>query len=145
MNDPSLSTVAPQDIRELVSALEAVPALEERLALAARPQAQSRADVDGRTALGRIPFDLSLTALSIGFDHLAAWHALVTKARTLPAFGSLSLLRGTLEGAVLARWLMAPSSTAGRLTRGFGAQWEDYDQRRKSEQDAGSPTEPQET
>jgi hypothetical protein len=143
VNDPSLAPIAPEDVRQLVTALDALPSLEMRLSQAARPRAKSRAEIDGQTAFGRIPFDLALTATSIGFDHLAGWHALVTKARTMPTFGSLSLLRGALEGAVLARWLLAPSSTAGRLSRGFGAQWEDYEQRRKFEQDAGSPTEPQ--
>lgn len=56
-----------------------------------------------------------------------------------------SITWGSVEGAVLARWLLAPSTRNRRLARGFGAQWEDYEQRRKFEQHAGFPVGPRGT
>lgn len=74
----------------------------------------------------------------LSVEHLEVWMRFVDKTGLLPPFSYLTLLRGSLEGAVLARWLLDPTLSAGeRRSRGVGAQWVDYDERRKLEADAG--------
>jgi hypothetical protein len=98
--------------------LERIPPLNQRLAVAARPTAKSQAVNDGRTTLGAIPYDLSISGMSIGIDHLMTWYALVIHARTVPAFAHLSSLRSALDGAVMARWLCEPPSQADLVGAG---------------------------
>jgi hypothetical protein len=125
---------------ELSNALAGIPLLQRRLTAAARPANGSLAAQDGHNLLGRIPFDLSLPALSIGLDHLACWYALPVQASRMPAFAHFTLIRTALESSTLVRWLLEPDTEAGRLARGARVQWEDYEQQHREQVTAGAPT-----
>ncbi|HTS15354.1 MAG TPA: hypothetical protein VMH24_06785, partial [Candidatus Sulfotelmatobacter sp.] len=86
---------------ELADALAGIPPLQTRYSATVRPAVGSLAAGDGRTPLGRIPFDLALVALGVGLDHLACWYALPIQARRMPAFAHFTLIRTALESATL--------------------------------------------
>jgi len=119
---------------ELMAALGMIEPLPERLGAAVRPRPGSLADGDQRQRVGLYTLELATPALGIGVEHLAAWRALALDARWLPAYPFLSLLRVSIECGALARWLLEPGIDRDvRRRRGMGAQWVDYDERRKFE------------
>jgi hypothetical protein len=100
------------------------------------PVPESRAARDCRTALGRMAWHLALPAGVIGVDHLLAWRAVRMSAEIQPSFAHLTLIRASIEGAAVARWLCDPGIDATvRLRRAAGAQLDDYKQRRAFERE----------
>lgn len=98
------------------------------------PVPGSRAARDGRTALGRMAWDLAAPAGAIGLDHLLAWRTLRLKAMNQPLFAHVTLLRGAIEGAAIVRWLCDPGvDSVERMRRAAGLQLADYDQRLRFE------------
>lgn len=135
MSEPMEHRVSP----ELVAALLAIQPLTERLQAAIVPRPGSLAARDGGPRVGRHALELAIAALALGVEHLEAWRLLAFEAHVLPPFVYLTLLRAGIEGAVLARWLLEPGITRdARRSRGLGAQWADYDDRRKFEQQIGA-------
>ncbi len=61
-------------------------------------------------------------------DHLHANQALITEARMLHSFAPFSLVRGAMDNAALAVWLLAPTSQEERLTRRLHLAYEDMRQ-----------------
>jgi hypothetical protein len=74
--------------------------------------------------------------LVCALDHLNTLRILVVDARVVPAYAHFTLLRGALEPALHARWVVA-SSAPDRLTRGFALEFENYEERRKFEDSLG--------
>jgi hypothetical protein len=71
-------------------------------------------------------------------DNLLAWHYLIERARVQPMVAHGTLARGTIEGAVMTRWLAEPGITAvEQRNRGASAQLSDYRLRRQFEQEIG--------
>lgn len=96
------------------------------------PAPRSRASRDARTELGQYAWVLGASAVSSAIDHLISWSEL--RQRVHPTYGHMTLLRGSLEGSVLCRWLVDPNASAEeRLRRGAGAQLDDYLERGKFE------------
>ena len=98
------------------------------------PDPRSRAARDGRTALGKLAWDLGAPTCTVGLDHLIAWRMLRLKAGIQPGFGHLTLLRGALEGLSVTRWLCDRSIDGEERTRrAAGVQLADYEQRLRFE------------
>lgn len=75
-----------------------------------------------------------MSAFAIGLDHLLSWRHLRTVARLQPTFAHLTLIRGAMEGMVMAKWLLDPDISARvRCARAAAAQLDDYRQRRAYE------------
>lgn len=118
--------------------IESIEMLSPRYRAAFTPQPKSIAARDVKTRVGRHAIELAATGLSLSIEHLDVWRRLVVDAHLAPPFTYLTLVRTSIEGAVLARWLLDPHLTRDeRRARGLGAQWVDYDERRKFEADAG--------
>lgn len=123
---------------ELVAALLAIEPLTARLHSATLARPGSPAAKDARARVGRHAHELATASLSMGVEHLEAWRLLAFEAHVLPPFVYLTLLRAGIEGAVMARWLLEAGITRdARRSRGLGAQWADYDDRRKFEEQSG--------
>ncbi len=120
-----------RDLREL---LAPVPALWERSKkLAGGPVPGSTAARDCLTPMGQQAWILGFTAVNVGIDHLEVWRRLA-EARIQPTFAHLTLIRGALEGAALARYLADPKIDGHeRLRRGVGAYDADLEERAKYE------------
>jgi hypothetical protein len=58
-----------------------------------------------------------LTSLAHGIDHLHAFRSLVVKAEELHLYAPFSLMRGALENACTALWLLHPDDEATRAQR----------------------------
>ncbi len=61
-------------------------------------------------------------------DHLHAVQALITEAKMLHTYAPFSLIRGAMDNAALAVWLLAPESPDERLTRRLHLAYEDMRQ-----------------
>lgn len=108
-------------------------------ALHAGPRRGSLAAADARLPEGRFVSVFSTQALGFAIDHLKAWQLLVLGG-SHPAFAQMTLVRGSIEGAVTSRWLTDASAAASaRVSRGVAAALDDYDERRKFENAAGVP------
>ena len=96
------------------------------------PARNSLASRDGPAELGQYAWVLGASAMSSAIDHLISWNEL--RQRVHPTYGHMTLLRGSLEGSVLCRWLVDPKASAEeRLRRGAGAQRHDFQERGKFE------------
>lgn len=96
------------------------------------PARNSLASSDGLAELGQYAWVLGASAMSSAIDHLISWNEL--RQRVHPTYGHMTLLRGSLEGSVLCRWLVDPKASAEeRLRRGAGAQRDDFQERGKFE------------
>ncbi len=83
------------------------------------------------------PFQLAGAFLASSLDHLVT-NVNVIASRTIPAFSLMSLLRTAHETALNALWLVEASITVKeRMERGVGAQFADYEERRKIENAMG--------
>jgi hypothetical protein len=68
------------------------------------------------------PYDLSHAVwrhLSNSVDHLSCMHAVLGKANIVPMYAPFTLVRGALENACAAVWLLQPASRRERLIRRF--------------------------
>jgi len=123
---------------ELVDALRAIEPLTPRLQTATVTRPGSQAERDAKVRVGRHALELAIAALAGGLDHLEAWRQLVLGAGVLPPFAYVTLIRVSIEGAVVGRWLLEPGLTRDeRRSRGLGAQRADCDERRKFEEQRG--------
>lgn len=103
--------------------------LEERLTrLRGGFEEGSRAAVDARARNGNLAWSFAAAAVQVAFDHLRGWRHLHGSGMQ-PPFAHWTLLRAAVEGAVVARWLCSPETSAQRRARGLGAQLADFDQR----------------
>jgi hypothetical protein len=122
---------------KIADALSAVPDLVERhhaLAAAAFEDGSCGArDVGLSAELGHEAWDLATDQLASSLDHLVAWHRLIL-AGIQPSFAHLTLVRGSMEATVTARWLLdATLEPSERVGRAVGLLWYDYEERRKAE------------
>jgi hypothetical protein len=91
-------------------------------------------DIARAPALGREPWDIALDQISNALDHLLAWRQLYVQGRMYPTFSHITLLRGAMEAATTARWVLDATKTAEeRIGRAAGWLVEDYVLRGKSE------------
>ena len=103
----------PEITRAIFDTLSAIDRLSERhqeLARSTGARGSQRLADEARSAgLGHEVWDLAMDQIASGIDHLIAWRALI-EAGVQPAFAHLTLLRGAMEAAVTARWLLAGTS-----------------------------------
>lgn len=125
--------------RQITGRLNKVPALRLRV------QALTLGDPDeGSAAAAEMAADpeverayIQARALLVcALDHLDALRILVVDARVVPAYAHFTLLRGALEPALHARWVVA-GSARDRLAHGFALEFENYEERRKVEDSLG--------
>jgi hypothetical protein len=127
VTDRILAALAPvDDLRrrcEAFSALSAFP-----------PGSAAAGDAAMSTLLGAEPVRLAMVQVANSLDHLVTWRHIMTKGLQ-PTVAHMTLLRGSMEASVLARWLVDPAvQPAERLAR--AAEWlrEDYRLRRRVEE-----------
>jgi hypothetical protein len=66
---------------------------------------------------------------------MRAWRTLL-RAGEVPTYAHFSLLRTAHESALIALWLLEPGLSADeRRARGIAAQWTDYEEKRKLQED----------
>ena len=111
----------------------------ESVATLASTPATSLAATDARmsTRLGLEPFLNAGFQLSVSLDHLQTWrHVVVAGGAGLqPAYAHMTLLRGAMEAAVVARWLVDSGVDTGeRLARSADWNRDDYTKRRRVEE-----------
>lgn len=99
----------------------------------------SLAAADARTSarLGREPYMNAGFGVSTSLDHLITWRHAVSAGSTglQPAYAHMTLLRGALEAAVVARWLVDSTvDPRERLARAADLLREDYLKRRRIEE-----------
>jgi hypothetical protein len=113
--------------RRLHELLGGVPALFARYddVLAAGPATGSLAADDQQHPLGHLPWTHAGYAWAGAGDHANSYLAL-RSAGTQPSVGHYSLLRGVLEGAATARWILEPTVSAERIERGAAAELHSY-------------------
>lgn len=131
--------MSPPVVSQLVSDLARLNSLSARLHAAARgsPPDESPAAADKRDKIRAYAHDLAAMYIQAALDHLNTWRVLL-HAGCVPIYAHFSLLRTAHESAYMALWLMEPGMSADeRRTRGIAAQLDDYDERRKMEDDAG--------
>lgn len=125
--------------RRIIGRLDMVPALRlrvQRLTLEA-PQDGSAAAVEMEAEPeARRAYILARALLVCALDHLNTLRIVVGEARVVPAYAHFTLLRGALEPALHARWVIA-GSAPDRLARGFALEFENYEERRKFEGSLG--------
>ena len=93
-------------VDRLLSAVAPLRERLERLNLAGVAKG-SPAARDQRSPLGELPFACASHAVMVASEHALAWR-LIRDANYVPAWSHLTLMRGALEGAVIARWVLAP-------------------------------------
>lgn len=102
------------------------------------PAADSEADRDGATEVGRMALEFARLQWISGSDHLVTWDLVVAAGRQ-PWHGHASLLRQGMEGAVTARWLLERDiDPSERRQRGAAIQRRDYDDRLEWERATGT-------
>lgn len=95
----------------------------------------SPADVEKRDKPGAMAYDLAATYLRAALDHMRAWRTLL-HAGEVPTYAHFSLLRTAHESALIALWLLEPGLLADeRRARGIAAQFADYEEKRKLQED----------
>jgi hypothetical protein len=95
----------------------------------------SVADQEKRDKLGAMAYDLAATYLRAALDHMRAWRTLL-HAGEVPTYAHFSLLRTAHESALIALWLLEPGLLADeRRARGIAAQFADYEEKRKLQED----------
>jgi len=126
----------PEAVASLRRALGRVDGLQARLVAAARPGpvGSSLAAVDDALPQARFVSIHAIQGVSAALDHLLAWRLLM-HGPLVPLHAPMTLLRGTLEGAVRCRWLVdGDLDTVTRVARGYSAKRDDYLQRRRFEE-----------
>lgn len=65
------------------------------------------------------------------------WHRLLNEYALLPTFSHLVLLRATLEGVAVARWVVAPAGSQERIERATRIEYDSHEERAKFERAFG--------
>ncbi len=100
------------------------------------PREGSSGAVDGVSTFGGLPGTFAAQNLGVSIEHLVTWQRMVERG-ILPSFAHMTLLRGALEGAATARWLIEESvGSAERIRRAVAYQLEDHRNRRAFEEGA---------
>jgi hypothetical protein len=98
------------------------------------PGPGSAAALDALERCGEEAGSHAFVALSIAIELLEAWGAVFLKGQILQPLAPFAMLRGSMEGSVVCRWLVDPRATpAERAARGRGAYLDDITERRKAE------------
>jgi len=126
----------PAVTKRILAALAPVDGLRHRCeafnALSVFPPGSTAAgDAAMSTLLGAEPVRLAMVQVANSLDHVVTWRHILTKGLQ-PTIAHMTLLRGSMEASVLARWLVDPAGQpAERLAR--AAEWlrEDYRLRRR--------------
>lgn len=129
----------PRITAKLVEVLSQAPVLFDRLTSTSRAGAKpgSAAATDEASPLGHHVRIMAIDHLTTGIDHLVMWNRLLTSG-VQPYASHVTLIRGAMEGAVTARWLIDPrEDSAERVRRGVALLLEDYGNRRDFERDFG--------
>ncbi len=135
--NPSVDTAQdPAVTKRILAALAPIDGLRHRCetfnALSALPPGSTAAgDAAMSTLLGVEPVRLAMVQVAYSLDHLVTWRHILTKGLQ-PVVAHMTLLRGSMEASVVARWLVDPAvQPAERLAR--AAEWlrEDYRLRRR--------------
>lgn len=125
--------------RRIIGRLDMVPALRLRVQALTLEEPQdgsaAAAEMDAEPQVRRA-YILARALLVCALDHLNTLRILVVEARVVPAYAHFTLLRGALEPALHARWVVA-GSAPDRLLRGFALEFENYEERRKFEDSLG--------
>jgi hypothetical protein len=125
---------------ELVKWLTRTTELEDRLrtVIGTPTRTSSPAAEDESHPLGHHAAIMAHQAMSSSVEHLAMWRHLLFDAGVQPYGAHMTLLRGSVEGAVTCRWLVDGSATAAERTRrGVALLREDYINRRDFDRDMG--------
>lgn len=119
--------------------------LDEVTALRLRVQALTLNDPDNGSAAAmemmaepqvERAYTQARASLVCALDHLNTLRILVVEARVVPAYAHLTVLRGALEPALYARWVVADSAR-DRLARGLALDYDNLEERRKFEDSLG--------
>jgi len=130
----------PGALAELTRLLSFAPGLFDRSGELARaaPEPNAPSVVDAASPLGHHVRILANETLATSTEHFLAWHHLLTRARIHPIGAHMTLLRGTMEGAVTCRWLTDPQAdNKERVRRGVALLADDYRNRADFERDIG--------
>lgn len=137
-----MSIQDPELTARILRVLANVEALVDRFEPLAKltmvpPTSLAAADARTSTRLGHEPVMNAGAQLSTSLDHLITWRHLMSAGPTglQPTYAHMTLLRGALEGAVVARWLV-DSTVDPRERLARAADWlrEDYMKRRRIEE-----------
>lgn len=133
-----------QAIALTADALVRVPELRDRLdaVILRKPSAGSPARADHALALGHLPWIVPGGALSQGSEPVYVWHRLLNEYGLLPTFSHLVLLRATLEGVAVARWVLAGASSQERIERATRIEFESHEERAKFERSLDATNSP---
>lgn len=128
-----------QAIALTAALLDRVPNLRERLsaAMLRRPVSGSAAKADHALALGHLPWTVAGGALSQASEPVYVWHLLLNEHGLLPSFSHLVLLRATLEGTAVARWVLTGAGSGERIERAVRMEADSHDERAKFETSFG--------
>jgi hypothetical protein len=118
-------------IDRLLSAVEPLRGRLERLNFAGVAKG-SPAARDQRSPLGNLPLACASQAIMAASEHALAWR-IIRDANYAPTWSHLTLMRGALEGAVIARWMLAAPTPVGRISRAAGLVEQDLEERSKFE------------
>jgi hypothetical protein len=78
---------------------------------------------DSSEPLGELIRASAVVAMTNSLDHLLAWATLYLRGKLAPTFAHMTLLRGAVEGASTARWLVEPAvARRVRIAGGTGAE-----------------------
>jgi hypothetical protein len=148
MTDGAALDFNPTILAEIHRLLAGVDGLWRRHEAADRAPAApgSLAAVDDALPQARFVRIFATQAIMASIDHLNAWRLLVD-GPTIPMLAHLTLLRGSLEGAVRCQWLVDRTLDSRiRVARGFAAKRDDQIERRKFEASSeGRPRPPRTT
>lgn len=123
--------------QKIVAALEPIGTYKTRLEALKLPPRGSRAAQSSKRVFGNLHTTFALSALSSATDHALTWR-LIVHGPGIPVSGHWALIRGAMEGAVIARWLIDPTiEYAERIRRGAVMQLEDWRRRERFERSLG--------
>jgi hypothetical protein len=129
-------------LAELLGVLSEVDAWAARTnADASRLRPSPRSSLRGDDGKAH-PYDLSHAvwhSLSHAVDHLGSLRALLGGAKVIHMYAPFTLVRGALENACAATWLLQPPSRNDRLTRRFRLAIADIGNGEKARQLTGQP------
>jgi len=130
-------TVDPRVQASIDGSLSILPELQARFdrAIAQAPPPRSRNAALLADELGERVIHIAGMHISSALDHVRTM-AQVWATNTIPTYSLQTLARTTLENALMAQWLMDSELTLpNQIARGVGAQYADYREREKLEQD----------
>jgi hypothetical protein len=144
--DPVASPLSPHVQQSLLAALERIDELFTRthVAILTPPVPGSAAAAELADKSQAYAYNVAATAIQNAIDHLRAWRQPL-RTGLMPMYAHMSLVRTAYESALVAYWLLEPGIDADtRHARGFGARFDDYEEKRRFEQSIAMTTPPAE-